>query len=79
MNKPSRTERMILTRIDTALKTGNKVTVDGVSVKGMRFEGGEIEVEWDAEGEPDEEFRWTVIQPNYLHEFDNGDLELKTY
>lgn len=78
MSKPSRAERMILTRITNAVSTGKRVTVDGVSIKAARFRGDEIEVEWDAEME-DDGLRWTVIQPNYLHEFDNGELELKTY
>lgn len=79
MSKPTRTESMILTRVNAALKTAKKVTVDGVRIKGIRFHDSEVEVEWDADGELDEEFQWTTIQPNYLHEFDNGELELKTY
>ena len=78
MSKPSRTEQMILTRVAAAISTGKRVTVDGVSIKSIRFRDDEIEVEWDAEVE-DEELQWTTIQPNYLHEFDNGELELKTH
>lgn len=79
MSRPTRTERMILTRIHAAIKIGKKVAVDGVSIKAARFQNGEIEVEWDVDSEPDDELRWTVIQPDYLHEFDNGELDLRTY
>lgn len=78
MSKPSRTEQMILTRVTAAIVAGRRVTVDGVSIKAMRFRDSEIEVEWNAEIE-DDGLQWTVIQPNYLHEFDNGDLELETH
>lgn len=77
VNKPSRTEQMILSRINAAVKIGKKVTVDGVRIRGARFRNGEIEVEWDAEIDGD--IQWTAIEPNYLHEFENGELELKTY
>jgi hypothetical protein len=49
-----------------------------VRVKGIRFTGSEIEVEWDAEI-GDDDLAWTVIQPNYLHEYEDGELELKTH
>lgn len=77
--KETPTEQKIRRCVNAALRKGNKVTVDGVRVRGIRFHASEIEVEWDAEGEIDEDVRWTVIQPNYLHEFENGELELKTY
>ena len=76
-DKPSRTEQMIITRVQAALRVGRKTTVDGVRVKGIRFRDSELEVEWDAEVQDD--IRWSVVQPNYLHEFDNGELELKTH
>ena len=76
--RPTRTEQMIITRVNSALKLGKKVTVDGVRIKSIKFTSGEIEVEWDAEiGDVD--FAWTTIQPNYLHEYEDGELELKTY
>lgn len=73
------TERKILTRVSTALSNGKRVTVDGILIKGIRFRDSEIEVEWDAHGEVSKDLSWIVIQPNYLHEFDDGELELKTY
>jgi hypothetical protein len=76
--KPTRTEQMIITRVGTSLSSGRKITVDGVRIKDIRFNGGELEVEWDAEI-GDDDFAWTVIQPNYLHEEDNGEIEIKTY
>jgi riboflavin synthase alpha subunit len=78
MSKPSRTEQMVINRVNTAVQSGKKVTVDGVCIKGARFNNDEVEVNWDAEIE-DEGLAWSVVQPNFLHEYGNGELELKTH
>jgi hypothetical protein len=76
--KPDKTGRMIVSRVKAALKEGRPVLVDGTRISGVRFNEGELEVNWwDA---PE---YWTVVQPSFLSgkedEAFDGKLLLNTH
>lgn len=77
--KPSKTEKMIISRVTAALRLNRPVTVDGTRIQGIRFSDGELEVNWYGLEEP----LWTVIQPCFLSgvadEVSDNRLELNTY
>lgn len=71
MSKPSPATRTILTRATNALRSGQKVTVDGVAMAGIRFTDYGTEVQR-------EDLIWIPVKPNFLHIKENGDVEIET-
>jgi hypothetical protein len=80
--KPTKPERMIVSRVQAAMKEDRPVIVDGKRIRGIRFNEGELEVDWWMPTNETDTL-WTVIQPCFLSsasdEMAEGQLTLNTY